>query len=257
MKFPTEEIISFHDLFWQYPGITEEKFYNQNKHDPCYFGFPWATVIDKRINLSILYNSLNTILKNNNTYYTCCLHISFRKLIPLWKKLNITEAYVSHKIKGEDIIDNVVLKPCPLFAINIEDNRFNMNLKNIDFLNCKRDILYSFVGGYNAPYYLSEIRPNIFKGSHPENTIIQHSGTWHLDNIVYNYDQNYLKKINLSKTHMQKTINYNTLLLTSRYTLSPSGSGPNSIRFWEALGVGSIPILLADTLELPKHELWE
>ena len=39
--------------------------------------------------------------------------------------------------------------------------------------------------------------------------------------------------------------------------MSPSGSGPNSIRFWEALGVGSIPILLADTLELPKHELWE
>ena len=46
------------------------------------------------------------------------------------------------------------------------------------------------------------------------------------------------------------------MLLKSKYTLCPSGSGPNSIRFWEALGAGSIPVLLADTLELPKNELW-
>jgi len=45
--------------------------------------------------------------------------------------------------------------------------------------------------------------------------------------------------------------------LSSRYSLCPSGSGPNSIRFWEALATGSIPILLADTLELPQHELWD
>ena len=38
--------------------------------------------------------------------------------------------------------------------------------------------------------------------------------------------------------------------------MCPSGSGPNSIRLWESLAVGSIPILLADTLELPHHELW-
>ena len=34
-------------------------------------------------------------------------------------------------------------------------------------------------------------------------------------------------------------------------------SGPNSIRFWEALGAGSIPVLLADTLELPENKLWD
>ena len=56
---------------------------------------------------------------------------------------------------------------------------------------------------------------------------------------------------------MSQTCNYNKLLLKSRYTLAPSGSGPNSIRFWEALGAGSIPVLLADTLELPEHELWD
>ena len=35
------------------------------------------------------------------------------------------------------------------------------------------------------------------------------------------------------------------------------GTGPNSIRFWESLACGSIPILLSDSLELPYHELWD
>ena len=30
-----------------------------------------------------------------------------------------------------------------------------------------------------------------------------------------------------------------------------------SIRFWESLAVGSIPILLSDSLELPNHNLWK
>ena len=62
--------------------------------------------------------------------------------------------------------------------------------------------------------------------------------------------------LNLNEDHINKTKYYNELLIKSRYTLCPSGSGPNSIRFWECLGSGSIPVLLADTLELPEHELW-
>ena len=50
---------------------------------------------------------------------------------------------------------------------------------------------------------------------------------------------------------------YNKILLSSRYSLCPSGSGPNSIRFWESLACGSIPVLLADTLDLPYNPLGE
>jgi len=50
---------------------------------------------------------------------------------------------------------------------------------------------------------------------------------------------------------------YNNILLESHFTLCPSGTGPNSIRFWEALGAGSIPILLSDNLDLPSHKLWD
>jgi len=80
---------------------------------------------------------------------------------------------------------------------------------------------------------------------------------WHLDKLVYHPSQNANHDTNLNQGHLDKTRQYNQILLKSRYTLAPSGSGPNSIRFWEALGAGSIPILLSDILELPEHELWD
>ena len=92
---------------------------------------------------------------------------------------------------------------------------------------------------------------------HPKNTVIINSGDWHLNKLVYNPMQNSNYDLNLNHEHINKTEYYNEVLLKSIFTLAPSGTGPNSIRFWEALGAGSIPVLLADTLELPKHDLWD
>ncbi len=42
------------------------------------------------------------------------------------------------------------------------------------------------------------------------------------------------------------------------FAVCPSGSGPNSIRLWEALGYGAIPVILADHLWPPGDaELWQ
>tara|TARA_B100000900_G_C20406635_1_gene645069 strand:- start:411 stop:872 length:462 start_codon:yes stop_codon:yes gene_type:complete len=104
---------------------------------------------------------------------------------------------------------------------------------------------------------------------HQENCIIENTKTWHFDEVVYSKIQNitnykdHLKDFfNNSKGTYKSTMkdssnNYNLFLLTSRFSLCPSGSGPNSIRLWESLAVGAIPVLLADTLELPEHELWD
>ena len=37
----------------------------------------------------------------------------------------------------------------------------------------------------------------------------------------------------------------------SKFTLCPSGNGVNSIRIWEAMKYGSIPVILSNTLLLP------
>ncbi len=253
--FNTQEILNKYKLFWQYPAITEKTFFNQNKNNPNFLGLPWATIFDKKYSLQVIYNIIKPYVNPNKIYYTCCQHIIFRCFIPLWKLLNIRTVYASHKVKGEDVLDGIIIKPCPLYAVNVENTEFNKEFVGLDLLNVERKVLYNFIGGFQQGY-MSEIRPNIFRMQHPENTIIKHTGDWHFNKLVYDPKQTHKLELNLNEEHINKTKYYNELLIQSRYTLAPSGSGPNSIRFWEALGAGSIPVLLADTLELPNHPLW-
>jgi len=267
MIFPSEDIMTKYKLFWQYPVITEETFYKQNKNNENYIGLPWATIIDKRYNLNIILNLLKPYLihffnnnnSNNNTkeYYTCCQHIHFRQLLVLFKILNIKTVYSPHKIINEDILNEINIKACPLYPANIEDTRRNKLFQNIDFLSIKRKYVYSFQGAYDKQCYLTDIRDQIFKMKHPENCYIKNIGLWHYNNIVYTTKQNNDKELNETQQHINNMNEYNQLLLDSEFSLCPSGSGPNSIRLWECLAIGTIPIVLADTLELPSHELWE
>ena len=245
-------------LFWQYPVLTEKQFYEQNKSNPSFFPFPWATIIDKGYNLKDIYNMLNRMFQFNKPLFTCCQHIHFRILKQLWIDLGIVLVYTAHKVINEDYLGSIRLVPCPLYAVNIEDIKRNQIFQKIDYMNLERKYLYSFMGGYQPIHYLTDIRKHIFKlKDKHKDTLIINTGDWHFNCDVYGGKQNIKGDLNENKIHKDKTQFYNTVLLQSRYTLTPSGSGPNSIRFWEALAVGSIPILLADTLELPKHPLWD
>jgi hypothetical protein len=246
-------------LFWQYPVITEKTFFEQNKGNPNYLGLPWATIIDKRININDIYRFILGNKLNKSNGFTCCQHISFRKLINFWKLIGVKTVYSPHKVIGEDDINGVKIISCPLYAVNVEDQERNKLIKETDILNCTRDILYSFAGGYQPNDYLTDIRARIFqlKSRHKSDVYIKNTGDWHFNTVVYSNKQNHIGELNEDTLHKQKTYEYNELLLKSKYTLCPSGSGPNSIRFWEALGTGSIPVLLADTLELPENKLWE
>ena len=252
--FDTEHILSRIKLFWQYPVITEKTFYEQNYKDPEYIGFPWATVIDKRYNPSIIYNLIKNDVNNLECKYTCCQSIYFRSLIPLFKKLNITTLYTSHKKIGEDVISGIILKPCPLYAVNYEDENRNNVFKN---MKLDKKYLYSFQGAYDHTCYLTDIRKRIFEMEHPSDCCVKYINQWHFHDDVYSPLQNVKMDLNENETDKERTDAYNKLLLQSRYSLCPSGSGPNSIRFWECLAIGTIPVLLADTLELPCHELWD
>ncbi len=255
--FSTPIVMSQLDLFWQYPVITEKAFYEQNKSNPSYLGLPWATILDKRRDLSKIKQCVSSCTIKGKSYYTCCQQIEFWRLIPLFEALNIVTVYTPHKIIGEDRIGKVNLLPCPLYAVNVEDPDRNNLFSGIDFLNKHRRLLYSFQGAYDARWYLTDIRKRIFDTPHPPDCFVSHIGGWHFDKVVYSEKQNSKYQLNEDDTDAQRTSKYNTLLLDSRYSLCPSGTGTNSIRFWECLAIGSILILLADTLELPDHELWD
>lgn len=49
---------------------------------------------------------------------------------------------------------------------------------------------------------------------------------------------------------------YASLLGKSRFSLCPKGCGPGTMRFWESLKCGAIPVLLSDTIILPLDWDW-
>tara|TARA_B110001469_G_C9648393_1_gene329340 strand:+ start:7530 stop:9422 length:1893 start_codon:yes stop_codon:yes gene_type:complete len=257
MTIPTNQIMRFNNIFWQYPVLTEKIFYDEMKEDSLFIGFPWATLIDKHINLQEIYELFSVYIDKSKHYYTCCQHIYFYKLIPFFKALNIKTVYSPHKTNTVDKIDNVEIKPCPIYAVNIEDPSRNTLFKNCDLIDKKRTYLYSFIGAYNSNIYISNIRDQIYCMEHPSDCFIEKTNSWFYESIVYNNQQNNDGTLNKNADYKKNTQKFNKLLLESRFSLCPSGSGPNSIRFWESLGCGSIPILLSDTLELPSHPLWD
>jgi glycosyltransferase involved in cell wall biosynthesis len=132
-----------------------------------------------------------------------------------------------------------------------------------------RKWLYSFVGGYQPTNYLTDVRGRIFAGVHGANgahgahgahggdVYIKNTGAWFFNNVVYSRKQNAVGELNEGADKAGEVDEYMSVMADSRWALCPGGSGPSSIRFWEALALGSIPVLLSDTMDLPVHELWE
>jgi len=163
----TQHLIKNTNLFWQYPVITEKTVFLQQKNNPKYFGIPWATIIDKKFNLATLIPQFRTILRGKKNCSTTCQHIHFRKIIPLCKMLGIGTIYSPHKVKGEEFINGIRIKPCPLYAVNYEDLSKNKEFREInntvgkekdrpkDFYILDRKYHYSFMGGYQPKHYMS------------------------------------------------------------------------------------------------------
>lgn len=101
---------------------------------------------------------------------------------------------------------------------------------NKGVFNKNKNRLASFMGSFET----HTIRQKISKLSNNEITIID-SGVW------YHYQPDDIRKNK-----------YIDLLSTSKFTFCPRGTGPSTIRIWEALASGSIPVIISDNLKMPK-----
>jgi hypothetical protein len=111
---------------------------------------------------------------------------------------------------------------------------------NFNFDLVYKDILFSFVGAYNT----HTIRQKMFNSIKGPNMIYRDS---------YHVDSNTLT----SSSYKQKQENeYKNVLERSRFSICPRGSSPSSVRFWESMAAGAIPILISDNWLLPEWD-WE
>lgn len=237
---------------WQAPVITEKFAYELLSENPIkskqYFQAPWATLADCIINLNPdfpkfkIANDFINSLKNETPSFTVCQTYRYEQLISYFKKLKIDTIFTPHATKQKEIIDGIKILPFPLF--NPLHNKFDMQHK--------KDLLYSFSGMHRSDY-VSSIRREIFNDNHPKNCEIIERQKWHFDSYVYGEQIGSLQKTQLDDLFSSINKNeYIDLLNRSRFSLCPGGVGPSSIRFYESLNAGSIPILLSDTMLLPE-----
>jgi hypothetical protein len=234
----------YYNYEWQIPVITELRSFELFRHHQNipdnYLAFPWATMIDNYVcrNEPKLFYKISAYKIKDKSCFTIIQHISFRNYLELFKKIGVTHVFTPHKtISDIELEKKYGIKIIAYSLYPTQHNDTNMTGIN------ERKYLTSFIGQYNK-WYLTDIRERIFNifNKYAECYIIRRT-EWHYESVVYR---------NTTSADITTEEEYQNALRESKFSLCPSGTGPNSIRIWESMSFGSIPIILADTLVLPE-----
>ena len=259
-----------YDRHWQFPAITEQYAYKQvqllarRDLDAVYIGFPWATLIDVSIHnkadvkrLDALRRGLDALrraVSGASRVVTVCQHIHMLKFPDLFRSVGVTDVFWSHATQDLGLFPEtpgIRIHPFPLYPVQVPEGA------EIPF--DQRRHLFSFVGAKANSKYLTQSRTFVIEelGGDPRG-LIRDRGTWHYNKIVYDQQILARAKPDAALVDEKSSEEFREILAQSVFTLCPSGTGPNSIRLWEAVMGGSIPVLLADTYKPPApRDLWD
>lgn len=222
----------FTDIFKYERFPVEYECYKQFKDSNVnYIAVPWTQILNShwldfpgRQSKEAYFKHLSKQKINQQNNFTVCQHDSYMLLRDYYKHLNITKVFASAAY-DYDKIEGVEIIPMPY-------------INTFKFDNTEKNILISFIGSITH-----DVRSIIKERIHNENIIFR--DTYHITPDFF-----------LSKNKTQQEYEYENILSRSRFSLCPRGSNPNSVRFWESLAAGSIPILISDNYKLPEWD-WD
>lgn len=260
-------ILAF-DRDWQYPAITEQHAFHRLRalggvpDGVTYLAYPWATLFDK-IQKGALdtdhyraqFETFCRHIPQDTIKVTVCQHVKLKEYLSFFETSGVSHVFWSHATVF-DVTNSAAtprLHPFPLFPVQNTTPPPPVN-------NAPRPHLFSFIGARSDQYYLSPVRNWILDTlkDHPAGLIVGRK-TWHYDKVVYDHqilgkaleDQQDLVEVKASSQ-------FRAGLERSTFSLCPSGTGPNSIRLWESLAAGAIPVILSDAYIPPgPREIWE
>jgi hypothetical protein len=268
-------------LFWQFPCRTEEAAFR--RHDSrlgaprigdevhAYVGLPWATWIDRdakrqwradaragveqrlwRLGVQVAGLRQALALQGQGLrVHTVCQHIGWKAMVPSWEALGITDAWLSHCPGERPRMHGPALRlhAWPLYAVNVEDPTRRAGLA-VGRPVAERTLLASFAGAV-LPNYVDDARQRIAALAGVPGFHVTLTGEWHFEDVVYRQQ--------ISGRHAPRADDadaierFNRLLSDSVFSLCPAGAGRNTLRLWESLAVGSIPVLFGPTDFLPDE----
>ena len=260
--------------FWQYPAATERQAHLnhllmdstshvdvQQRRIHTYLGLPWATYIDRKTYPQDVVAWLRPrllglqLLAEANGFelavHTVCQQIHWRRFLEHFVALGITDLHLSHAEKHLDPAREgwpLRLHSWPLMAVNVEDPTRSAGLMPGRPAG-ERRYLASFIGAHMR-HYRSSVRLRLREAaerSRRKDVLVEVGDEWHFNPIVYT-EQVGRQAIaeTEARRHEAATRRYNEALTDSVFSLCPEGAGPNTLRVWESLAVGAIPVILAD-----------
>jgi hypothetical protein len=272
--------------FWQYPAATERQALHNHQGLTAgghldasagvihtYLGLPWATYIDKKhyppevatwikprlAGLRALAQQAGLQL----AVHTVCQQIHWRRFVEHFRAIGVTDLHLSHCEQGAQAElgadAGLRLHSWPLIAVNVEDEARRIGL---DFNRpvAQRRHLASFIGAH-MPHYRSDVRLRLLQAARDSgrsDVLVDLGSEWHFNKIVY-VEQVASKAIAEAdrQAHDAGTLRYNQVLSDSVFSLCPEGAGPNTLRVWESIAVGAIPVIMADHWVLPAARAGE
>jgi hypothetical protein len=260
-------------MFWQFPCRTEGAAYDRHAalSEPavrdgklhCYLGLPWATFIDRRQWPTFELQAARTRLHGlagalaacgvTLRVHTVCQHIDWQSAVEHWCSLGVTDAWLSHLPTATPVggrHQGLRLHPWHLFAVNVEDEQRRDGLR-IGVDPADRRWLASFAGAH-MPHYLCDARLRLRAlADEPDCRIAVTTEAWHFEGVVYGH-QVRNEPLDAHYVIDPSVRQYNEWLSDSVFALCPAGAGPNTLRLWEALATGAIPVLLGPEPALPS-----
>jgi glycosyltransferase involved in cell wall biosynthesis len=258
--------ILVHDADWQSPAITEQHAYHRVRgmlaevNGWVYFAFPWATLFDllnkshpraKKLleKLEMMANEVR--MARATVVVTVCQHVDLVKRASVVAGAGVTDIFWSHATKEGQAYagERLSVHPFPLYPVHVSESVS---------ADIKKPLLFSFVGAIENPCYLTRTRLWIWDHlrDHPKGRVVER-GMWHYHEEVYEA-QIHGREVTDAKGQQQKESEYRELMAMSLFSLCPSGSGPNTIRLWESIASGAIPVIFSDSyLPSGRIEEWE
>ena len=187
--------------------------------DITYLAYPWA----QWINRAALPQALQRV--ESTSAFTVCQHTRFREILPLLADAGVTTLFTPHASLTERVIHGVSILGFPHFPVAYKPQVI------------EPDILFSFIG---AP--TSKVRQDIVSKLGSGEFMRIRKGQWHFGNP--------------EAQQVKELEEYGDVMSRSRFALCPKGTGPSSLRIWEAIASGAIPIIIADDLRLPLGIDW-
>ena len=240
-------------LPWQRPNATEAYAAEQLGSAAGYLAFPWASWIDVARDQPPPPVPLASG-PAQQPLATVGQHIEALQHAALLRRCGVTDLFWSHATTGTWYHQGLRIHPFPLFPVRCSSHPGPPGGVPL----AQRRWLYSFQGVYRPELYLTPVRQWILALPTRADALLESRREWHFEQVVYREQVH--GQVADAQRHAElstEASSYAETLQQSVFALCPSGSGPNSIRLWEALGYGAIPVILADTLALPGDSaLW-